>query len=96
MGDVMKYLSIIFLSLVTISTSACTEQSRAKYYGGNLTINLECDTKLVMPTWKNDNLWILTRPMHEVEEAITYTFKEDSSWGMMEGSVYIKECKTQR
>lgn len=84
-----KLLSI--LVLVACLTSACTEKQRARQYGGITTTMLPKGQKLVVVTWKEDNLWILTRPMKEGETPETYTFKEDSSYGFAEGTVTIKE-----
>ena len=49
--------------------------------------------KLVEVTWKDSNIWYLTRPMKEDDEPETYTFKEDSEWGVFEGTVTIVESK---
>jgi hypothetical protein len=47
--------------------------------------------KLVNITWKEDDVWYLTRPMHSEEVPEEYTFKESSSFGIMEGTMTIKE-----
>lgn len=44
-------------------------------------------------TWKEDNLWYLTRPMNENDVAETYNFNEKSSWGLVEGIYIIVEIK---
>ena len=49
--------------------------------------------KLEEITWKDDSLWYLTRPMKEDEEAETHTFRQDSEWGVFEGTVTIIERK---
>lgn len=79
------------LTLATLSLVACTEQERAKSLGGSTTLNLPSCEKLVTVTWKEAQLWYLSRPFHEGEVAETYSFKEDSSYGLMEGKVTIKE-----
>lgn len=38
-------------------------------------------------------IWYLTRPMHEDETAETYEFKQDSSYGVFEGTVTIVEVE---
>ena len=56
-------------------------------------LNLEPNTKLEVITWKEDSLWVLTRPMKEDEEAETYSYKQHSNFGVIEGEVIIKEHK---
>lgn len=71
----------------------CTANQRAKSFGGNAKVNLPAGQKLVTVTWKDDDLWYLTRVMTEGDKAETYTFQEESSWGLMEGTVTIIEKK---
>lgn len=85
----MKYI-ILFMLMFSIG---CTENIWAKQYGGNITENLPCNQKLMNITWKEVSIWTLTRPMMEEEEANTYTFRESSSFGMIEGTITIKEHK---
>lgn len=72
---------------------ACTGQERARVWGGTESLKLQPNEKLVLVTWKENNLWILTRPMKPEENAETYTFGESSAWGVAEGKVIIKETK---
>ncbi len=89
-GILMMILGLLILILTLIS---CTENSRAKNWGGDSTQELECGQKLIEVTWKESDMWILTRPMREGEVAETYTFHEESSFGVWEGTVTIIECK---
>ena len=50
------------------------EQSFARDFGGTTTITLEPNLKLEEITWKDDDLWYLTRPMREDEEPETGGF----------------------
>lgn len=84
-----KILAIVFVALLALS--GCTANSRAKKFGGTQEIDLPKDTKMLQMTWKNDNLWILTRKMKEGEAPETYKFVEDSSWGIMEGTIIVNE-----
>ena len=80
--------------MLGIVLAGCTAQERARDWGGNATVELEKGQKLVMATWKTSaNLWFLTRPMRSDETPETYTFKESAAWGVMEGTVIIKESK---
>jgi hypothetical protein len=71
---------------------ACTENERAKSYGGSTTITLPANTKLVNVTWEGaSNLWYLTRARRPDEQTETYTFQEKSTFGSIEGTVIFKE-----
>jgi hypothetical protein len=84
---------LIIISLVAISLASCTENSKAKNWGGTAYLTLPAGQKLVNVTWKDAELWYITRPMRKDEFPETYTFNEESNWGVMEGSYIIKETK---
>lgn len=84
---------IIAIVSITLFLTGCTENSRAKSFGGTAHITLPANQKLLNATWKDDNLWYLTRPMRDDETPETYTFSEESSWGVWEGSYIIKETR---
>lgn len=89
----MKKCILIAMAIIIsiIMFSGCTAQERAKNFGGSSTITLEHGEKLEMITWKDDSLWYLTRPMREDETAETHIFKQNSVYGVFEGSVTIIE-----
>ena len=90
----MKTIKFLFFGLVSILlTSSCTENERVKTWGGEGTINLPQGRKLVTVTWKETEIWYLTRPMKEGDVAETYKFQEESSWGVIEGTYNIVETK---
>lgn len=68
-------------------------QYTAKNFGGDYTIDLPKGEKLVNVTWKDSNLWYITKPMTDQDKVETYKFKEDSNFGVMEGTVTIKESR---
>ena len=84
---------VLAIALVAISLASCTENSRVKNWGGEGTINLPKGRKLVNVTWKETQIWYLTRPMDSTDVAQTYQFHEESSYGMMEGTYNIIETK---
>ncbi len=88
----MKKLLFGFLGLFLLSS--CTEQIRARNFGGSTTVNLQCGNKVVNATWKSVDLWILTKPMKAEDAPEEYTFSEYSAWGVIQGTVVIKECRT--
>ena len=73
---------------------SCTENQRARQFGGTITIELPPGEKLVMATWKETDLFYLTEPMDSNYVPKTKTFREDSSWGVMESTVIFKERKS--
>jgi hypothetical protein len=78
---------VIILALVLTS---CTDQQKAKSFGGNQTITLDKGRRLKNITWKEDNLWILTKEDTSKPTSI-YHFTESSSLGVFEGEVKIIE-----
>lgn len=83
---------ILFLALF-ICLCSCTEQERTRQYGGEMTINLPAGQELMSVTWKDNDLFYLTRPMASDYVPVTKTFKENSAWGIMESTVYFKESR---
>lgn len=84
----------LLLGLVLgIGLVSCTENSRVKSFGGHGDINLPKGQKLVNITWKESQIWYLTRPFKKDEDAEIYRFQEESSWGVVEGTYYIHETK---
>lgn len=63
----------------------------AKRIGGSAHITLPPNHKLVTLTWKQDALWVLYRPFRDGEKPEYYVYKEDSKFGLIEGTVIIKE-----
>lgn len=89
----MKSIILLLSSLLVVSLSSCTQNSRARNFGGKAEIELPKGEKLVTVTWKGEEIWYLTRPMTDNDVAETYTFNESSSWGIFEGTVIISEKK---
>ena len=84
----------LFLAIgVIVMFGSCTENARVKQWGGEGTINLPQGRKLVNVTWKENQVWYLTRSMNSTDVAETYQFQEESSWGVMEGTYNIVETK---
>ena len=88
----MKKITILF-GLILMLCAGCTQQMITRQYGGTMTINLPAGQELMEVTWKDDNLFYLTRPMSEDYEPVTKTFKESSSYGIMESTVYFVETR---
>ena len=74
-----------FLALLFIFPS-CTENQRARKFGGKDEIQLKPNEVLINVTWKESNMWLLT------EDTLTHVkyFRENSNWGVWEGEIVIK------
>ena len=84
----MKKLIVLALfSVSLLIITGCTEQQKARSYGGTATVDLPVGQKLINVTWKGEDLWYLTKPMKTNDVAETYEFKESSSFGFMNGKV---------
>ena len=86
----MLPIFVIILMLVS-----CTQNSRAKKYGGTATIDAPCGMMVGNITWKGSDLWYSYIPMPEGYKPQIHTFQEVSSLGVIEGKYIIKESKCQ-
>lgn len=88
-------MRFVLLALLVLGLFGCTEGQRARQFGGTMKVALPCDTKLVTATWKQDNLWYLTRAAREGEAPEDQTLYEDSNFGIANGKVLFdeSECK---
>lgn len=68
-------------------------QIAVKKFGGSMTVNIEPNLNVVNCTWKENQLWILTRVRSTQETQVpqTYKFNEHSTLGILQGEVIIKE-----
>jgi len=71
--------------------TGCTENQRAREFGGTATVELKPGERLVNATWKEHDLWYLVRHRRADEPPATYEFREDSSYGVMNGTVVFLE-----
>lgn len=84
---------LLLLAILVVSITSCTKQEMAKSFGGTATINLPAGQKLINVTWKETQIWYLTRPMRSDETPETYQFCEDSNYNIMEGKVILVETR---
>lgn len=89
----MKKLAttMILMSCICLLFAGCTENQRARRFGGTANETLPAGQKLLVATWKQDNLWMLTRKMKAGEIPEIYEFSESSSFGVMQGKIIITE-----
>lgn len=89
----MKKILIILVAIIAIVTTSCTENQRARSFGGNMTIELPKGQKVTMATWKNSDLFYMLEPMEDDYIPKTKTFVENSSWGVLECSITFVESR---
>lgn len=82
----IKLIKLIILAgtvLLVLSLFSCTANERARKFGGTETVKLPENRVLVNCTWKQDDLWLLTK------DTITgkMYFNEKSSWGLIQGEI---------
>lgn len=90
----MKKLLLFSLLGLLVAVTSCTEQQRARSWGGDSSLVLPKGEKLIEATWKdNGDLWYLTEPMEPGYEPQVKIFRESSSYSVMEGTVKFIEQK---
>lgn len=88
----MKTLFASCLVITTVCIIGCTDNNRARS-GGTMDFKLPPARKLINATWKDTELWYLTRPMRPDESPEVVIFQEKSPWGIREGRVNFIESK---
>lgn len=85
----MKQLIAVLILIAALTLTSCTNNERARKFGGSETVTLNPGERMVNMTWKQNDLWILTK--QDTTKPSTYTFQEKSSWGVMEGTITVVE-----
>jgi hypothetical protein len=92
-GTMGKRLRVIFLVCGISFIMGCSTYQNVMR-GGTATEILPAGQKLVTAAWKGQDLWILTRQLHEGEALETYEFHPlIKVQGSTEGKVILKEIK---
>ena len=89
----MRKIIPILFGVLMLCLVGCTQQQRARKFGGDVNIKLPKGQELMEATWKGDCLFYLTRPMSDGYVPVTKVFQESSSWGVMESTVYFIESR---
>ena len=81
----MRKLTMIAITLLALVS--CTDNQRARSFGGTETVKLEPNEKFINITWKQDNLWLI------VQDTVTgnYYAREKSNLGVLQGKVVIEK-----
>ena len=74
---------ILILTSLLLLGVGCTKNARARNFGGSEIIILKDHEILVNATWKDMDLWVLSK------DTLTgkHHFRESSSWGVWEGQI---------
>ncbi len=80
----MKKLFVI--AIAALSLASCTDNERARRFGGTEEVELKPNEVVLNVTWKENEMWICTK---DTVSGVVY-FREKSSWGVMEGTVILK------
>lgn len=77
---------ILLGAILLFSIISCTDNQRARSFGGTEIVTLPKNRVLLNATWKESNLWVLSK------DTLTNQifFNEKSSWGAMEGTIEFK------
>lgn len=79
----MKKLFVcLFFSVLLFS---CTDNIKTRHFGGTETVKLEPNEVFVNITWKESDLWVVTK------DTVTNTHyaREKSNYGVWEGKIVI-------
>lgn len=68
---------------ILFAVTACTQNQRARSYGGTETIIVAKNEEILNASWKGDQLWVLIKN----KETNEITLQEKSSWGVVEGKI---------
>lgn len=88
-----KLFTLILLVAIMVIGMSCTENQRARGWGGNADVTIQAGYKVMNVTWKDNDLWILVEPMPIDYTPRTLTFYEKSGWGVLNGKFTIYESK---
>ncbi|HSE99768.1 MAG TPA: hypothetical protein VLA48_02640 [Nitrososphaeraceae archaeon] len=77
---------VLLGAILVFSMLSCTDNQRARSFGGEEVVELPENRILLNATWKESNLWVLTKDTLTNE----IFFNEKSSWGALEGTIKFK------
>jgi len=95
MKKLISFMCLCLVMAMAISFSSCTENQRAKHWGGSMTINVKSGYKVTMATFKENDMWYMVEPMDEDYVPKDKMLIEDSNWGMIEGKVTFHETRAE-
>lgn len=88
----MKKIFVSLLVLLTgIVITSCTQQERARNFGGTMVIEVPNGYKVTNATWKENDLFYFIEPMEEGYQPKQKKFIESSSYNILETEVVFNE-----
>lgn len=91
----MKHAIVVIAAIMLLPS--CTDNDRVKNWGGTAQFTIPANEKFVNVTWKETELWIVTRDRITADTTYdTYRFQEKSGLGIIEGTYIIKESNQQK
>lgn len=88
-----RTLFAVLVTLLAFAATACTQNQRAREFGGEMVVNVACDQVVFDVTWKGEDLWYATQPARPDWRPERKTFAEASSFGLVEGRVTLVESR---
>lgn len=82
-----SFLFLMLLLAVAMFATSCTENQRAKRFGGKMEYTVPAGEEFINATWKDNNLWVITK---ETKTGTVY-MHEVSDYGILEGTVVIRQ-----
>lgn len=90
----MKKLLMLSLALIAmLAISSCTQNQRARNFGGTMEIKVKPGYKVTMATWKNDDLFYMMEKMDSSYIPTEKILVEDASFGVLETKVKFIESR---
>lgn len=88
-----RALFVVLLTFLGFAMTACTQNQRAREFGGEMIVKVPCDQVVFDVTWKGEDLWYATQPARADWRPERKTFAEASSFGLIEGQVTLVESR---
>ena len=81
------------IAILITAALLCGCHAATRSLGGDMELTLEPGQKLEEITWKEYDLWYLTRPMRDDVKPETHVFHADSEFHVFEGTVTVIESR---
>ena len=78
---------------ILLLVASCTKQSRVRNFGGTEIIKVKPGYRVIMATWKSDDLFYMIEPMADGYEPCEKRLVESSSFGVWESEIIFKESR---
>lgn len=89
----MKKSQVVLLMLILVFLFIGFGNISNSFNRDVMNITLKTNQKLINVSWKDKNMWILTKEMESTDVAETYNFEEYSKYGILDGKLTINEKK---